>query len=587
LGTFTITDNINGLLYSLDMTTTGSLDVSTTGGLLAAGLRILVTPSASGPLTAAFSGTPLVGPLGTEVSFTDESTGPAVIDSWNWDFGLGNGSTAQNPSFTYNAPGLYDVSLTVGDNAGDFDTVTRTAYVDIYGVPTADFSTNVSSGPSPLTVNFTDLSVPGGFSALADFTGWSWDFGDGSTSTSQNPTHVYNTPGQYTVSLTVTDGYGQVVTETKTGLIAVANGTAPEWELPITVSDANGNSQILVIGYHPDGTADYDFGLDLLAPPAGPVGIFDARTRSGSRDFLIDFRGITVAETDFNVLYAAETNGSPITLSWNPGQVPSGLNYSLNIVDATGTFGPIDMSVTSSLVVTDPAIVNGLIIRVGQNLNVFARIQGPALSNVTLTRECVLVCTVQVDISQNPERLGSFTGRLDYSSRLSFLAASPILSDFTGNVVVDEINRRIDFNGARPAGRNGVVDLLILEFAITGPLNTNAFINMSFSAMAAANTFIDLLPQLSVENFDFIIQPQNILGDVNNDGLVNSTDALIVLSYDAGRDVSAFLDRINAGVGDVNGDGVTNSTDALFILSYDVGLYVPVPIGEPFCFNSL
>jgi hypothetical protein len=367
----------------------------------------------------------------------------------------------------------------------------------------------------------------------------------------------------------------------------VANGTAPQWELPITVSDANGNSQVLVIGYHPDGTAGFDFGLDQLAPPAGPVGTFDARTRSGIQDFLVDFRGITVAETDFNVLYAFEENGDPITLTWNPSQVPSGLNYAFNIVDATGTFGPVDMSANSSLVVNDAAIANGLIIRVGQNLNIFARIQGPALPNVTLTQQCVLVCTVQVDISQNPERLGSFTGRLNYSSRISFLAASPILSDFTGNVVVDEINRRIDFNGARPAGRNGVVDLLILEFAITGPVNTSAFINMSYSAMAAANTFIDLLPQLSVENFNFTIQPQNILGDVNNDGLVNSTDALIVLSYDVGRDVSAFLDRINAGVGDVNGDGVTNSTDALFILSYDVGLYVPVPIGEPFCFDTI
>jgi hypothetical protein len=68
-----------------------------------------------------------------------------------------------------------------------------------------------------------------------------------------------------------------------------------------------------------------------------------------------------------------------------------------------------------------------------------------------------------------------------------------------------------------------------------------------------------------------------LLGDVNSDGAVNSTDALIVLSADAGLNTSAYCPM---NYGDVNGDGLVNSTDALIILSYDVGMTIPFPVGQ-------
>jgi len=72
------------------------------------------------------------------------------------------------------------------------------------------------------------------------------------------------------------------------------------------------------------------------------------------------------------------------------------------------------------------------------------------------------------------------------------------------------------------------------------------------------------------------------LGDVNGDDNCNSTDALIILSYDVGITIPPdFLDRINAGIGDVNSDGPTNSTDALILLSFDVGIPVPFPVCDP------
>jgi hypothetical protein len=71
-----------------------------------------------------------------------------------------------------------------------------------------------------------------------------------------------------------------------------------------------------------------------------------------------------------------------------------------------------------------------------------------------------------------------------------------------------------------------------------------------------------------------------ILGDVNGDDAVDSTDALIILSGDAGIDVSQFCPM---NCGDVNADGFVNSTDALIVLSYDADMTVPYPVGEPGC----
>lgn len=89
---------------------------------------------------------------------------------------------------------------------------------------TADFSAVPRSGADPLSVAFTDESFGG-----ATIDTWLWDFGDGSTSTSQNPTNIYEAPGSYTVSLTVTDTDDDTDSLTRTAYIVVTGDyVAPE-----------------------------------------------------------------------------------------------------------------------------------------------------------------------------------------------------------------------------------------------------------------------------------------------------------------------------------------------------------------------
>jgi len=101
---------------------------------------------------------------------------------------------------------------------GEFQVGDDEAWLDnviLYGTPTpvADFTTNVTEGNAPLEVQFTDNSS-------GNYSTWNWNFGDENTSYEQNPTHTYNTPGLYTVSLTI-EGSGCTVTETKNDLITV------------------------------------------------------------------------------------------------------------------------------------------------------------------------------------------------------------------------------------------------------------------------------------------------------------------------------------------------------------------------------
>ncbi len=170
--------------------------LSVTGGL-----------GGSGPV-ADFDYTPTTPVVGETVDFTDQASGD--IDLWSWNFGDGSSSTSQNPSHSYSSAGTYTVELTVTDVEGQTDTTQQDITVSD-GSPIADFTYDPSNPVEGDTVQFTDQSSdPDG-----TVEEWSWNFGDGSSSTSQNPTHVYDTADTYTVELTVTDNDGKTTTTTQ------------------------------------------------------------------------------------------------------------------------------------------------------------------------------------------------------------------------------------------------------------------------------------------------------------------------------------------------------------------------------------
>ncbi|NOT93104.1 PKD domain-containing protein [Ferruginibacter sp.] len=153
-------------------------------------------------LTANFTATPLSGCAPLVVSFTDQSTGAPT--QWKWDLGNGTISFLQNPSVTYFNPGQYNIKLVVYDANGDSNVVIKSQYITVNAAPAVAFTGSPLTGCFPLPVNFTDQSTPGS----GTITSWQWDFGDGASSNTQNPSHTYTASGNYNVTLRLTNSVG-------------------------------------------------------------------------------------------------------------------------------------------------------------------------------------------------------------------------------------------------------------------------------------------------------------------------------------------------------------------------------------------
>ena len=160
---------------------------------------------------------------GEQVHFSDLSANNPTSWSWNFPGGDPASSTTQNPSVTYNSPGTYSVTLSASNSAGN-DAETKSDYITVEPVvlpPGADFSASQTVIDAGQQVTFTDESsnTP---------TGWAWNFpgGDPASSTAQNPSVTYNSPGTYSVTLTATNQAGNDV-ETKTNYITVNAVTVP------------------------------------------------------------------------------------------------------------------------------------------------------------------------------------------------------------------------------------------------------------------------------------------------------------------------------------------------------------------------
>ncbi|MCF8462274.1 MAG: gliding motility-associated C-terminal domain-containing protein [Flavobacteriales bacterium] len=132
---------------------------------------------------------------GEEMSFVPQTNSGAV--AWHWEFGDGNSSNLEYPSYTYAQPGNYTVSLILSGGCMD-DTVTY--QVSMYAPPTVDFSIEPSVVTTRIDANFTYTG-----SAATDF---NWYFGDRVASNEQNPSHLFGFEGFYDIQLIAVDANG-------------------------------------------------------------------------------------------------------------------------------------------------------------------------------------------------------------------------------------------------------------------------------------------------------------------------------------------------------------------------------------------
>ena len=135
------------------------------------------------------------------VSFSDQSITDEGSD-YLWDFGNFKLSAEKDPTHTFVENRSYTIKEIITTKGGCKDSIVKTSYITVLNVPIADFSN--ASACSNVVINFSDKSTV----LASKITSWFWDFGDGSSSNIQNPTHVYSKKGKYKLNLTATSSIG-------------------------------------------------------------------------------------------------------------------------------------------------------------------------------------------------------------------------------------------------------------------------------------------------------------------------------------------------------------------------------------------
>lgn len=294
---------------------------------------------------------------GSPTTFSDISLGS--VNSWNWDFGDGIGTSTNGPivTYTYPNPGSYIVSMEVDGGSGCTDIMYH--IVSVIDVLTPAIGVSASACLNDV-IQFTDLSVTNN----GVITSWLWNFGDGTTSALQNPTHAYATAGIYNVTLDVTTSTGCTNTGTVTiqifdpptsqfdftipcegqptlftDLSTDNNGTIDTWswdfgdgspiettqhpshlyvvagnyDVTLTVTSSNGCSSVIqqTVTIYPSPTADFNFGLECGGVPIDLV--------DNSIGNIVNYQWVynngTIATTQ-NALYTfpTDTDTHPVTL---------------------------------------------------------------------------------------------------------------------------------------------------------------------------------------------------------------------------------------------------------------------------------
>lgn len=222
---------------------------------------------------------PAAGTAPLNVTFTSDVTGgePAgdgIGYTYLWNFGDQSSSSLPNPVHLYSLVGVYYVNLTVKDSSdSERDYAGQVSYDDLTvtvcapgecGKLTADEVATPTTGLAPLSVEFTGSAYGG----TPPWT-FSWNFGDGGTSTQQSPTHTYTKDGTYQATVTVRDSSGATATNSTT--ITVGNGGS---------TPSNSGTGIQLFGLSTNGTYTMIGGVIVVVGVVAAIAVARGKRRA-------------------------------------------------------------------------------------------------------------------------------------------------------------------------------------------------------------------------------------------------------------------------------------------------------------------
>lgn len=274
---------------------------------------VVVAPANVRPVAAAsLSASSGKAPLAVTFDGAGSTDADGSVVSYAWDFGDGGTASGATASHTFTDQSTRTVTLTVTDDDGATDQISRTVEVAPTNVaPVAVVSPTSLAGQAPFAADFdgTDSTDVDG-----SVVSYAWDFGDGGTASGASPAHTFAEQGTFTVTLTVTDDDGAVGTTTAEVQVAAPN--VP----PVAVAGASavaGQAPLAVV-FSSDGTNDpdgsiatysWDFGDGSSAGGASPTHTF---TQGGSYTVTLmvtDNQGAASSVT--TTVVVAPPNGAP------------------------------------------------------------------------------------------------------------------------------------------------------------------------------------------------------------------------------------------------------------------------------------
>jgi len=296
--------------------------------------------------------------LGTPICFINNTTDPVGFVNYNWDFGDGIGtSTIPTPCYTYTDTGYFDVTLYAQDWWGCKDTLTLPQYIHITTPYTNFMGDSTTTICPPLQVNFSNFST--GYDSTTQFI---WDFGDGSTSSSYDAFHIYNTAGSFDVTLTMTTSDGCVSTTSYAHYINITGPSATVSVSPITGCSplnvcfyALSNSTDNYIWNFGDGTVDLS-NTDTICFTYNSPGIFYPAVildDGGGCVYTLPLdsiivshviAGFTLSTNDLcnsGTIHFTDTSNSQVTVTnwlWNFGDPSSGISNTSTLQNPNHAF---------------------------------------------------------------------------------------------------------------------------------------------------------------------------------------------------------------------------------------------------------
>jgi len=272
----------------------------------------------------------LSGCLPFTVTFNNTSINS---NSWSWNFGDGNTSTSQTPTNTYQNPGQYTVTLIASDGTNS-DTLIMPNYITVYANAVATFTSNKDTLCTGDSVSFTNNSTNSNAS--------SWNFGDGGTSTQTSPTHTYNTPGNFTVTLIAQNANGCNDTITQNIFVSGAQITAGN---PLNLNCITTNGNISVSSTTPNVTYNW----------SGPGIISGGNTSTAN----VNAAGTYTCTVTDPISGCTNTATVIVNSNTTPPTITAGNTLALNCIITNGTINANSSTAGITYNWTGPGIVSG------------------------------------------------------------------------------------------------------------------------------------------------------------------------------------------------------------------------------------